>query len=442
MSACLPQRIILFTRYPRPGQAKTRLIPALGAEGAAMLQRFMTQRAAAVLRRAARGRGIGLEVRHTGATEQEMRAWLGEAFAYRPQGGGDLGGRMNRVLGGALAEGCPQAVLVGSDLPDLRPEMLTRALDALESRDLVLGPAKDGGYYLVGLSRPAPDLFAGVDWGTDSVLDVTLARAGQAGLSYALLEELGDVDRPGDLPRWRNAPRPVWAPGRISVIIPTLNEAANLERTVRSLAGAGDYEVLATDGGSQDGTPELALAMGLGLLRGAPGRGGQMRRAAREAGGEYLVFLHADTRLAPGWDAEVRRVLNQPGVAAGAFSFRLDQRSASLRLIELMVGLRSRYGRLPYGDQALFIRAETLAGLGGFPDIPLMEDVALIRLARSRGSIAISPLAAVSSARRWREIGVVKNTLLNWRAMALYALGKDPARLAKSYYAANKRPDL
>ena len=107
-----------------------------------------------------------------------------------------------------------------------------------------------------------------------------------------------------------------------------------------------------------------------------------------------------------------------------------------------MVGLRSRYGQLPYGDQALFIRADTLAGLGGFPDLPLMEDVALIRLARAGGWIGISPLPAVSSARRWRKNGLIKNTLLNWRTMLLYALGKDPARLAKNYYSGNERPDL
>ena len=407
-----------------------------------MLQRFMTQRAAAVLRRAAGGRGICLEVRHDGAAEDEMRSWLGDAFEYRPQGAGDLGRRMNRALAEALDQGCQRVVLVGSDLPDLTPEILLESLAALGRCDLALGPAKDGGYYLIGLSRPAPELFSGVDWGQDSVLARTLEKARTAGLSCQVLGELCDVDRPEDLPLWQKARRPVWAPGRISVIIPTLDEAGNLAGAVAGLAGARDCEVLVTDGGSKDGTCGLALKLGLGLVRGAPGRGGQMRRAAPEASGEYLVFLHADTRLAPGWDAEVRRILNRPGCAAGAFTFCLDQPGAGFRLIEIMVGLRSRYGQLPYGDQALFIRADTLAGLGGFPDLPLMEDVALVRLARAGGRIGLSPLPAVSSARRWRKNGLIKTTLLNWRTMLLYALGKDPARLAKNYYSGNERPDL
>ena len=206
---------------------------------------------------------------------------------------------MNQALEQALAEGCSRVVLVGSDVPELIPEILCKALDSLKTGGLVLGPAKDGGYCLVGLSRPAPELFSGINWGTGDVLPQTLAKARELGLAYELVDELGDVDLPEDLPRWEKAPAPLWAPGRITVIIPTLNETANLAPTVESLAGAKDCELLVSDGGSQDGTPELALQMGLGVLRGAPGRGGQMRRAVREASGEYLVFLHADTRLRP-----------------------------------------------------------------------------------------------------------------------------------------------
>ena len=166
----------------------------------------------------------------------------GDAFEYRPQGAGDLGKRMNRALAEALDQGFRRVVLVGSDLPDLTPEILLESLAALGRCDLALGPAKDGGYYLIGLSRPAPELFSGVDWGGASVLARTLDKARTAGLSYGLLGELCDVDRPEDLPLWQKARRPVWAPGRISVIIPTFDEADNLVGAVAGLAGARDCE--------------------------------------------------------------------------------------------------------------------------------------------------------------------------------------------------------
>jgi hypothetical protein len=165
-----------------------------------------------------------------------------------------------------------------------------------------------------------------------------------------------------------------------------------------------------------------------------PGRGRQLAAGAERARGQALVFLHADTRLPAGWPEEVRRILARPGVALGAFRFRLAARGASYRLVERMVALRCRWLSLPYGDQALFIAADTLQAAGGHPRRPLMEDVELVERARRLGRVELSPLAAVSSARTWQSRGVWGNTLHNWRNFLAYRRGAPPEELARRYY--------
>ncbi len=213
----VPSRLIVFTRYPRPGEAKTRLIPALGEQGAADLQRRMTEhtmRGVAPLTTSAQ---IGVEVRYAGGSGAEMREWLGPASAYHPQGGGDLGERMQRAFQDSFAAGDERVVVIGSDCPGLRTEHLREGFAALARADLVLGPAGDGGYYLIGLRRSCgeralPALFSGIRWGSAEVLPETLAIAAAAGLSIDLLDILDDVDRPEDLAIWEREIS--GAPGR------------------------------------------------------------------------------------------------------------------------------------------------------------------------------------------------------------------------------------
>lgn len=431
------ERLILFTRPPVPGRTKTRLIPALGAAEAADLQRRMTEHAFGWGRALCRVRPLELEVCHDGQGRQ-VSAWLGPGPDYRPQRGDDLGARMSEALHRALSAGRARAVLMGADAPGLDRALLAHALDLLERHGVVLGPAHDGGYCLVGLSRPAPELFEAMPWGGSTVLERTLERTREGGLSVGLLPPLNDVDRPEDLRVWRGAPPPPPeppAPGLISVVIPCLNEAHNLEAAVASARQDGQaVEVIVADGGSRDATCELALSLGCRLVRTPAGRGRQIAAGAGLARGEIVLTLHADTRLPPGWGGEARRILADPGAALGAFALALDAPGAGFRLIEKMVRLRGRYGKLPYGDQGLFMRAVDLRALGGPPEIDLMEDVALVRAARRLGRVEISRLPALSSARRWREKGIWANTLQNWLTYAAYVLGADPDRLARRYY--------
>lgn len=201
-------RLILFTRYPEPGRAKTRLIPALGAEGAAALQRRMSETIVARMVRFAGNYPAGLEIRYTDGNQEAMAAWLSCDIPCLDQGKGGLGDRLRRAFAHAFAQGNRQVVVIGADCPGLGPALFAQAFIALESQDLVLGPAMDGGYYLVGLNRPAPALFAGIPWGTGEVLAATLKQAHELNLSTHLLEPLADVDRQEDLRHFHCHPDP------------------------------------------------------------------------------------------------------------------------------------------------------------------------------------------------------------------------------------------
>ncbi|MDH4320678.1 MAG: TIGR04282 family arsenosugar biosynthesis glycosyltransferase [Desulfobulbaceae bacterium] len=210
-SATDVEHLILFTRYPEPGQVKTRLIPALGAEGAATVQRRMTEAAAAQAESLAATRRLRLEICYDGGDPAQVAQWLAPlapSGRCRPQGDGDLGQRMQRAMELAFVEGARRVVLLGCDCPALTAATVARAFDDLRDHDLVLGPALDGGYYLLGLAAPQPSLFAEMAWGDEAVLARTMARAAAASLRVSLLEALADVDRPEDLCHLGGYPHP------------------------------------------------------------------------------------------------------------------------------------------------------------------------------------------------------------------------------------------
>ena len=195
------QCLIIFTRYPEPGLTKTRLISALGAEGAAKLQQQMTEHTL-VQARQWRDRFSSVEVHFAGGSHQLMQQWLGTDLIYRQQEAGDLGQRMQLAFERSFAAGISRVVMIGIDCPDVTATLLTQAFEALSHSALVLGPAADGGYYLIGLNRSIPELFAGIHWGTDQVLATTQVIAQRLGLAIFFLPVLHDVDRPEDLPIW------------------------------------------------------------------------------------------------------------------------------------------------------------------------------------------------------------------------------------------------
>jgi hypothetical protein len=219
----------------------------------------------------------------------------------------------------------------------------------------------------------------------------------------------------------------------ISIIIPALNEAAHLAATIQSAQSPTTCEVLVIDGGSCDATIAIAEVAGAQVIRTEPGRARQMNAGAKVARGNILLFLHADTRLPRDFDWYVQQALTQEEAVAGAFQLGLDGTQRGLRFIETMANWRSRWWQMPYGDQAIFLRADVFARAGGFPDLPLMEDFELMRRLRKQGRIVLAPVAVVSSARRWLQLGVVKTTAVNQLLIAAYLAGVAPATLVRWY---------
>jgi uncharacterized protein len=427
-------RLILFTRHPVAGKVKTRLIPALGAEGATALHRRLMLRALRTALALCASREVGMEIRIDGGDEDAMGHWVGDGHWCRPQGDGDLGERMAEAFDASFAEGSQATVLIGSDCPSLTPERLAEAFDALRSHPVVLGPATDGGYYLVGLTRPFPELFRGIAWGTSAVLSETLRHLDGARLKPALLEPLDDLDRPQDLPAWRRLVESEDADlSAVSVIIPALNEAARIGATMESASAGAPHEILVVDGGSTDHTPAIAKAAGAIVLASKPGRARQMNAGAARATGNVLLFLHADTRLPAGWATVVRDILGRQGVVAGAFGFRVEEPFAGRWLVEFTTNLRSRWMQSPYGDQGQFLRRALFEELGGFANLPIMEDYDMNRRLRRRGRLVTAKAAAITSGRRWRRLGIVRTSVLNKLMIAGYHLGVRPDRLARFY---------
>ncbi|HUV12519.1 MAG TPA: TIGR04283 family arsenosugar biosynthesis glycosyltransferase [Acidobacteriota bacterium] len=220
----------------------------------------------------------------------------------------------------------------------------------------------------------------------------------------------------------------------ISIVIPTLNERENLTRILASCDPPEDVEIIVVDGGSVDGTPEFAARSGVKLVISEPGRGKQMNVGAKMGKGEILLFLHGDTILPQGYHARVISLLETEGVVAGAFLLSIEGRPVSLRIIERVVNLRARILQMPFGDQALFMKKSVFEQVGGFREIPLMEDFDLVRALRKLGKIGMAEESVLTSGRRWERFGPWRTTLMNQIAIVAHLLGISPVSIAKFYH--------
>lgn len=219
----------------------------------------------------------------------------------------------------------------------------------------------------------------------------------------------------------------------LSAIVPTLNEAAGLAATLASLRG-GVAEIVVADGGSSDSTAGLATRLGAKAITSPRGRGAQLAAGAAAAEGDWLLFLHADTVLEPGWQKAAAGFMADPGntARAGYFTFALDDPSPQARRLERMVAWRCRVLGLPYGDQGMLIARDHYRRLGGYRAMPLMEDVDLVRRIGRRNLVRL-PARAVTSAERWRRQGWRMRSARNLLCLALYFLGVPPHALLRLY---------
>jgi uncharacterized protein len=457
-AAAAPIPVCIFVKPPAAGAVKTRLTPSVSPRRAARLAgaffvdtlRTVTALGWARPVVATAGAADDAEARHrldalVCGTSEPVAAW--------PQGEGDLGARLERVLRRALGGEVPGAIAVGTDAPGLPRALLDAARAALADHDAVLGPCDDGGYYLMGLRRCPEGLLEGLPWSTETTFEATRARLEARGLSVAILPGWFDVDRPADLSRLEDllARGAIRAPATarvlaedgpaISVVMPVLNEAARIGGALGSVVALdGFHEVVVADGGSDDGTAATVRATatrhpGLRLVTAPRGRARQMNAGAAIATGDVLLFLHADTRLPEAAAAHIRSALADPAAVAGAFKTWTVHEGDRRRWLAPMLHLadvRSRYTGLPYGDQAIFVRTEVFRALGGFPDQPLMEDLELARRLRRRGRIVRANARVAVSGRRFVERPIFYAACVNVFPL-LYRIGVSAEHLARIY---------
>ncbi|MCC0178333.1 TIGR04283 family arsenosugar biosynthesis glycosyltransferase [Waterburya agarophytonicola K14] len=224
----------------------------------------------------------------------------------------------------------------------------------------------------------------------------------------------------------------------ISIIIPVLNEAEIIQPTLAKLLSHGDLEIIVVDGGSKDNTVSIARSMGANTMTVSGGRSAQMNAGAKIAGGDILLFLHIDTKLPDRFMESIVETLQQPKVIAGAFELAIEGEDRSLRWVEMLVKVRSHLLSLPYGDQAIFITKQTFIDLGGFRDLPIMEDFELIQRLKRQGKIAIASDKVITSGRRWQKLGVWRTTLINQLIIIGYHLGISLHKLNHFYRSRGK----
>lgn len=440
--------IVVFARAPEPGQVKTRLAGAVGTKGAAVLAGAFLRDTWSSLRSIPWAHPVVATTAPLGGAFADIETW--------DQGGGDLGERIERMLRRAL-DRAPAAFAIGADTPGLPHRLFEEAREALGTADAVLGPCEDGGFYLLGLKRCPPGVLADLPWSRADTLEGVRERLKSRGMSVALISSWFDVDRPEDLERLGRLIReacveapatadamadlgrrrsPSAGSGGISVIIPTLDEAARLGQRLAELAALPAVtEVIVVDGGSGDETAAVARSFpGVRVVEAPRGRATQMNHGAAAATGGVLLFLHADVSLPADAGRLVRDALSDERVVAGAFRTWTvpDVGRSRLGALLHLADLRSRYTSLPYGDQALFVRAEAFRAAGGFPEVPIMEDLDLARRLRRLGRIRTVPASVTVSGRRFEARPVYYTLLVNVFPL-LHRLGVPAARLGRLY---------
>lgn len=446
--------IIIFTRIPVPGHTKTRMMPYCTAEECAELHRCFLRDIAPL------GSALDADVYvyYTGGEPDCLAEFFGApgsvtsgggVVRYREQSGTDIGERMARAFGEVLPR-CKRCVLIGSDIPELSAETICKAFDLLESADVVLTPTAEGGYCLVGMKEPHCEIFDIEGYGGESVLADTASRCSSLRLHLALTGEVGayhDLDDRSDLADYRERMRRDAAlalthTGRfltekmtISVIVPMYNEEKTIAHFLEELAPyAAEAEILLADGGSSDDTLKIAGERFV-VVHSPKGRAVQMNRAAEKACGDVLFFLHADSlRLPEDMLDAVRAAMTKS--RCGCFHIDFPSDKLLMRTNTFMSNLRVRRSGIMFGDQGIFIDRRLFEELGGFTEIPIMEDLELSL--RLRG-IGIVPRVAggtiVTSARRYGEstLKILRTEYRMWRLRRRYIAGEDPAVLAAEY---------
>lgn len=430
--------ILEFAKYPQPGHVKTRLAASLGSEEACRIYDAMAQKTHHELLKL-QGQGEARVIVYAdGASRQKISGWLRGAYNTWLQPEGYLGVRLEYAFCKAFEMGFRTVIAVGTDCPGLTAEKIQEAVGQLKQFDVVIVPATDGGYVLIGTNAFQPDLFRQITWSSSRTLEQTLQRAKVKNISVALLGPETDVDTVEDLKMIEDTLNP-----QLSVIIPVLNDRHLLKETLHTFSCVhhpGEIEVIVVDGGSTDGSDDVAAGFNVKALKSAPGRAQQMSLGARHARGRWFWFLHAD--CVP----ELETIRSLPGYLRtvdlrwGFFKQRISDPSPWFRLIEMGNELRGRILNLPYGDQGIIVRRDMYFQCGGYAQVPFLEDAILSRcLSKICRPTVINKTIRITS-RHWRPLGPFFTTIRNMGiAFRFLVIRQSPADLLE-YYLKWKKP--
>lgn len=423
--------VMAFLKAPRLNLVKTRLAGEIGAERALDVYRGMVERQ---LRQIPRGWTVEIHFSPENAQE-EMKSWLGSNYSYVAQTGEDFGARLKNGFANAFANGRTHVLAIPGDCPELDTATLFEVMTRLHRADLVLGPANDGGLYLVALRRAAGELFERIPWGTPNVLSLVLARAKISGISRELLAPKDDIDDAGTYHGYLQRIVNESSGERIGIVISALNHAATIGPVIDAARQSFLYSPLVVvDGDSADDTAKIAAARGAQVVSAARSRGRQRRIGATAvAAADWLLFLHADCVLPGNAQALVAEFIEQPRAQIATFRLQFDSPNPFLRTCAWFTRLSTPWTR--FGNQGILIRRAFYEALGGFPDWALFEDVELLRRARAVTPIHVLRGVMTTAAHRFHERGSVRALWLNARLLARWRTGSSANELAERYFA-------
>ncbi|MHC1724890.1 MAG: TIGR04282 family arsenosugar biosynthesis glycosyltransferase [Syntrophobacteraceae bacterium] len=427
--------LLIFLRYPEPGKVKKRLAKEIGPENAAGIYEKLVRRTLGIACEFMRKhRDAGIILFHTpDDPASALRAKFPGPWDFLSQRGEHLGTRMDFAFRDAFLMGAEKAVLIGTDLADIEAGDLEDAFAKISEKTAVLGPAADGGFYLVGLNRPVSAPFQFEQWGTKEVFSRTAREFDAAGFSVRLARERKDVDRHEDVLRLE---RDFLFRTSLSVIIPTLTDPARLTHfleVVQNSIWPGD-DIVVVCGDDVDKVSAWPLSSSATCVRAPRGRGIQQNVGAMLAKGDIFLFLHDDTVPPLDFAYLIRLACRDFDTSLGCFRLAFEPSNEMPRLIAGWANLRTALFRLPYGDQGLFCRREVFEKIGGFRRRYLMEDVELVRDCRQFGKLAALPAVVHSSPKRYLKKGILCASLQNHATMLLFALGWEDRELYLRYY--------
>ena len=427
--------ILIFMKYPEPGRVKTRLSKSIGREQACNIYQKLVRRTL----------GMVSDFRHANTETDlflfyypsEREAQLRKAYpgpwTFTPQISGHLGEKMDNAFNHVFTKGYGHAVLIGTDIVDIMTSDIADAFQALNENQAVLGPAQDGGFYLIGLSSTINEIFNFPNWSTPSVFERTLNCFHASAHKVGTLDKRHDIDEKKDLIYFNSNP---LFQDQISIIIPYLSGTKKLASLVDCLEAQlwpGDEIVLVKGNGS----PELGaknITPHTRLIFATKGRGNQLNQGARAAQRNILWFLHIDTAPPPNFGYHIRKLTLTRDMVLGCFELTFQTSSIFLDIIYKWANFRTKYFNLPYGDQGLFCTRGIFDKAGGFKKQFLMEDVDFVRNCKKMGKLLVVPQPIHSSPQRYVRKGVLRASLQNHFLILLYFLGVNDERLYKFYY--------